>query len=235
MRTPRKIPYRYRKRLRWIQRLCEIRAGANLQTLPTELFLHICHFLPDNEIISLSLTCRKFYRDSPVTIEDLFARPCHSSKGQPRFDERQAYQDMLRQQPSRHRGSLSSKIKPNQEQFCASCLSTHKTSEFSATALREPSDRRRCLMEEGLLWLCPSMIWALVQTIALSREYELQPSTPCSKINHGLCACKQHFSTYYNGRIIQAFPISTFDDQKCITNEEWLTHSGPSTCVSVPT
>ncbi|KAL8771798.1 MAG: hypothetical protein Q9203_004898 [Teloschistes exilis] len=184
--------------------------GASLHSLPSELFMDITDFLPRRDIISLSHTCRKFYRQSPLRIEDLFDRFHSTSESEARLSDQNAYKHLL--------SSKKLDRRPRKKKlFCASCSEYHPYSSFSITAQREPSERRRCIVHEGVLWMYPFQVWTSAQSTALQSKDGTwnTPSQPMSLSSP--CRCMQHFTAYDEGFIIQIFPLGTFDQQNPIS------------------
>ncbi|KAL9580529.1 MAG: hypothetical protein Q9212_004437 [Teloschistes hypoglaucus] len=184
--------------------------GASLHTLPPELFMVITDFLPPRDIISLSHTCRKFYHHSPLRIEDLFDRFPSTSESEARLSDQKAYKDLL--------SSKKLDRRPRKKKlFCASCSEYHSYCSFSITAQREPSERRQCLVHEGVLWMCPFQMWTSAQIAAFKNKDGTWNMPSQSMSLSSPCPCMQHFTAYGQGYIIQIFPLGTFDQQNSIS------------------
>lgn len=183
---------------------------ASLHTIPPELVLSITDFLPSRDIISLSHTCQKFYRHSPLRIENLFDRFHSAGESKARRSDQKAYKDLL----SSKKLSCRPKTK---KLFCASCSEYHPYSSFSITAQREPSEKRRCRDHEGCLWMCPFQVWTSAQIASFQSKDDtaIRPWQPFA--SWGPCQCMQHFTVTRASGILQIFPLGNFDQQNPIS------------------
>ncbi|KAI4170344.1 MAG: hypothetical protein LQ348_007127 [Seirophora lacunosa] len=193
-----------------------------LSLLPTELCLLIVQHLPQSGVIALSHTCRRFYNMAPVRVEDLFDRHHSPSETRQRRLDQVEYRKLNCKRYSEGLGDTDAKRKGNRRKgyHCGPCAMEHGRHRFSLAALNGRASRRRCLIHEGLLWICPLKVWTYQDLDPFIHD----PRT----FTGGGCRCGQHFTTiaaipiYHSNRpggdisynrIVQAFPICAFWSQ----------------------
>lgn len=188
---------------------------AMLRSLPPEIFWLITSHLPHSGMISLSQTCQAFYYSSPVFVEDLFDRNFSPSESQERCHDQRMFKEIIASRGREY--ARQSTIDQARSLFCSVCQVEHKISAYSMAALRGSEERRRCMIEEGLLWNCPSKIWTFEQALAVgwgdktSQVSVFEPG--------GLCICNQRFTSLWCGFLTHAFPIDVLDSQASMTAE----------------
>lgn len=70
-------------------------APGTIQKLPTEILLLIIDHLSATSTLALSYTCSRFYRMSPIVIEQLFQRYQYLHESQKRLAEQSCFLDLL--------------------------------------------------------------------------------------------------------------------------------------------
>ncbi|KAL9011044.1 MAG: hypothetical protein Q9173_004080 [Seirophora scorigena] len=190
--------------------------------LPTELCLLIMQHLPQSGVIALSHTCRRFYNMAPVRVDDLFDRHHSPSESRQRRLDQVEYRKLNYKRYSEGLGDADSKRTNSRRKgyHCRPCAMKHGRCRFSLAALNGRASRRRCLMHEGLLWICPVKIWTYQDLGPFIHDPQTFPS--------GGCPCGQHFTTIAavpnhnsnrpgskisSNRIVQAFPVCAFWSQ----------------------
>ena len=133
---------------------------TGLQTLPTEILLHIQSHLPPSSKVLLNHVHRRFYRSLDYSMEDFV-----SEYAQPRI--RSIFLDPSERDAAHSKLSELSKLLcmldrdhliRKSRAVCGVCCSVHQTSLFSTTELQKDSTIRQCLGREGRLWVCPHTV-----------------------------------------------------------------------------
>lgn len=185
----------------------KLREPINLQSLPSEILSEIIRQLPQSGAISLSYTSREFYRIVFVKIEDLFERFPYAHESWDRLNDQKTYKLITAKRPCNVVRCLSKEYAFDRS--CAICRTNHEMPDYSITALRQAPKERKCLTVEGIMWLCPSMVFSLTEVLELRRDYELNRPGCQDRIN-GLCMCGQHYTRIIDDTIFQVFPIAAF-------------------------
>lgn len=200
-------------------KISELPALAPIQRLPTELLLLIMDQLSETGVLALGYTCSRFYRVSPLVIEQVFRRYQYLNKNDERLAEQISFLNLLARDRQilgwLQSGTISSHItrieRPKQYK-CITCNNVSSSSSFSLEALRGPQETRQCLLHEGKLWICEEHALTYQEARAYYSGGDLDGRTALKKKARmqGSCRCCRHYLHFEDNAFFQAIPMTAW-------------------------